>query len=186
MIGWGYVAGFFDGEGSAGVYQTPTKGPNSTAWSVAFINTHRPVLDQIRVFLGAGTIRERKCKKPGLSKKPVYSLVVSRIDDLRRILPPLIERCQIKADVLVRVLEHVANKKPATNWGKLATLGPKEIRRLYWEEGMSAGAIGDRAGGVGVRGVTNYMKRHKIPTRSRSESNRLSYLKGRRVCYPAR
>lgn len=108
---WDYVAGFFDGEGTAGWW--PNRRHGGEVWSVSFSNTHRIALEKIQEFLGAGAIRERK----GVNK-PVYALVITRLEDLRRILPELIQRCIVKRADLEALAKFIASKETRSEFAK--------------------------------------------------------------------
>jgi very-short-patch-repair endonuclease len=53
---------------------------------------------------------------------------------------------------------------------------PEEIRRLYWDEGMSTPAIAKAIGsGGGAPAIVRFMQRHSIPRRSMSDGVSLSW-----------
>jgi predicted transcriptional regulator len=142
---WDYVCGFFDGEGSAGVY--------GKSFRLAFHNTHRGSLDAMREFICCGKVRERKNVK-GFGKKRMFVLAVERVDDLRAIIPHMIDRCIIKRDALIALLAHVKDKQSRwQNRGKLAACGIEQVRSWHWIDGLSVHKI---ARYVGVTSVAVY------------------------------
>lgn len=157
-MNWDYVAAFFDGEGYAGIYRHRTGGP-SRRWGVA--NTDLAVLQEIQAFIDAGTI-SMVGHSTGRQPRACYQLVVSRIDDLQRILPELLVRCRVKRPAIELLLADLEGR----------TSRPKDaprtdgaaIRRLYWEEGLSIVEIGRRMG-VSPSAIQRYMDRHNIPRR---------------------
>lgn len=159
---WGYIAGYFDGEGTAGAYRNGRD--RGVHCSLVWHNTHRASLDAMRAFIGCGTVRQRKKKKD--SYRPMYGLHIERRQDMLRVIPELIERCIVKSEVLANLLAIVEGKRDQSpGWGNLSAAGPEEVRRLYWDQGLSQSEIGLKYG-VGQSAVRLYMKRHKIATRS--------------------
>mgnify|MGYP001614624541 CR=1 FL=1 len=57
-------------------------------------------------------------------------------------------------------------------------LNVEQVRRLYWDEGISQIGIADMAG-TSVATVCNFMKQERIPKRSHSESLKLAFASGR-------
>ncbi len=55
------------------------------------------------------------------------------------------------------------------------TLPPEEIRRLYWEEGLSSVDIAPRYH-VTPFTIRAFMRRHAIPVRTKSEARKLHGL----------
>lgn len=165
---WDYIAGFFDGEGSAGCY---SKAKRSGQRFINFSNTERELLLEIRDFLGAGIVGLQKTSTP--TRRPCYVLYIRKIEDLRRIAPELRRRCIIKRDALDRVLADIEGRQPARNPGRITAVGVDGIRRLYWDDGLSAGAIARRLG-VTPGSVSEFMHRHEIPMRSVAERYELS------------
>ena len=86
-VDWSYVAGYFDGEGHAGVYA-------NGSWGLTFTNTHRPSLEAMLTFIGRGMITSRnKDTCGGLGSKICYNLVIRRVEDVRAVCAELIPRC---------------------------------------------------------------------------------------------
>lgn len=154
-IDWGYVAGFFDGEGHV-------RWPSSIG--LEFSNTNNVLLDRIQRFMMAGRIYMNRRRNPR-SGKNAYVLVVQRIEELRRVVPEMVARTFIKRDALLGLLKGLENRKPRPGaYGRLEKIGKETIRSMYWKHGLNTRAI---AGNVGVcqQSVSEYMRRHDIPRR---------------------
>jgi hypothetical protein len=170
-VTWDYVAGFFDGEGSAGVYvyrrnDRPVERETKSG-RIIFSNTDLACLEAIQKFIGAGNIYELRQKRTSVQTNvPCYSLVVYRIADLRRIIPELLQRCRIKGPALTEVLTHIEDKIAVPTYGALTELGVDAIRHMYWEEELTLAQIADRTG-VRLTSVQNFMRRNNIPRRPR-------------------
>lgn len=150
-ITWEYIAGYFDGEGSVGVY---TKNRRAV---VIFTNSHRESLERIQQFIDAGKMIRRKG-----TNKPVYNLRIDRVAELQRILPELIQRCVIKRGQLESVLE---------------AYGPHRIVELH-ESGMSITSIASMTD-VTSGAVRKFLISRGIEPRGRNEAMALAYREGR-------
>lgn len=99
-----YIAGLFDGEGDVGIY-SPKSSKNGKRYlrvTVRITNTHRPVLDWVRLVVGNGNVGEHK-RTDMTNRKPVYRWQISNANArvfLREILPYL----HIKTDKVVEIL----------------------------------------------------------------------------------
>lgn len=103
MIDLGYVAGYFDGEGSVIC--------RKRRWTkITFCNTHKQSLREIQEFLRAGRICEIHKRHSSLGRKRMYVLTIGRGQDLRRILPQLIPMTIIKRRKLENLLKVVLTK----------------------------------------------------------------------------
>lgn len=167
---WGYVAGYFDGEGTAFVGRIEGSRPNRC--SLSWANTHRESLEAIQVFIGCGSVRAHGGNSKPSHYKPSYSLLVSRRLDMMRVANAMLPHVIIKRDKLIELLARIEKRKDQSiTWGNLVRAGTEEIRRLYWDEGLNLYEIGERFG-VSWSGVKLYMRRHDIPQRTRSEAIR--------------
>jgi predicted DNA-binding protein YlxM (UPF0122 family) len=163
-IDWGYIAGYFDGEGSAGLYRD--KNGHET-WGISFHNSHQGSLEAIQKFLGAGSIQQRAG-----TNKPMYILQVRRINELQEIIPQLLVRCIVKHDALFNLQSQIAQRKPAKNHGLLGKIGIAEILRLYEKEKWSSQRIAQKYG-VTFTSVLNFLRKKKQKVRTRKEGTRL-------------
>jgi len=172
---WGYITGYFDGEGTVEFYRSRSKGAKAMRCALCWHNSDRESLEQIVAFMGCGKVRTRK--RVGFYKV-MYGLHVEKRTDLLRVLPFLIMHSIIKKSKLVKLqgwLQGEVRDRPEI-WGSLAKLGTEEIRRLYWSEKKSQKEIGLMFG-VTQTGVRNFMHRHGIPSRSLSASGLLAKSK---------
>lgn len=163
-MNWGYVTGYFDGEGTVGLYRKSAT-RNGMSVSLSWCNTHRESLEALQAFIECGVIRERRHVP---RTKPFYALYVERRADLMRIIPLMLPHSIIKAEKLSALLAYITTsmRDAAPGYGSLRKVGPIEIRRLYWEECLTAEKIGAQYGVTG-NAVKNYMHRHGIPLRDR-------------------
>lgn len=170
---WSYVAGYFDGEGHAGVYR-------DGHWGMSFANTHLASLEAIRDFLGCGTVQARsRANRTALGTKPMYHLVIRRVEDVRRVGRELLERCIVKRPALERLLAFVEDKPSRhANHGRLAAMDRAELRRLYWDEGLSSAEIGELLGFT-HSSVEALFRRNGIPRRTRGEAMQRVMQSGR-------
>jgi hypothetical protein len=126
-ITWYYVAGFFDGQGSAGVYDSKkfdrALERETLGARIVFSNTDAACLEAIRAFMSAGKIYRARG-----GNVPCYSLVVYRVADLRRIIPELLRRCRIKGPALTKVLAHIEDKAAVPTYGVLSRQRPRPSR----------------------------------------------------------
>jgi hypothetical protein len=128
---WGYVAGYFDGEGHVSMHATK-KGIRTRA--LAWYNSHLPSLEAMQAFMGAGHIVARTRGK----KKPVYTLTVGRRADLVRVLEAMIPHLLVKreaAEALLLNLDGVGDL--SENFGKVAAVSSEQLLRWYHDEGKS-------------------------------------------------
>lgn len=162
---WSYVAGYFDGEGTARCKAAPSR-PEYVLTALTWANTHFETLQSIQQFIGCGRLQTRKLRDG--QKKVQYELIVSRMLDILRVgeqmLPHLIEKRQKVEEIMDFVRE---NRKPIPEtWGLLANIGVEEIKRLYWKEGLLQKEIAERLG-CNKGAVATFMCRNGIHGRSR-------------------
>jgi hypothetical protein len=128
-----YVAGFFDGEGSVAL----DKRSGGDYVRLSMSNTNRKALENIRRFIGTGTIGPPR--KTKLSKKPCYALRMQGVKILP-LIEALIPRCTIKRPKLEKARAFLSQRRKR---GRLPTLPhllwlrdrlglcPSEIAAMY-------------------------------------------------------
>lgn len=100
MITWGYVAGFFDGEGCVYIHHAKR--------FIIFTNASLRALREIQAFLKAGRIYRKH--PDSQRRKTCYWLHILAVEDLRRIVPKLIARCYVKDRQLVRLQKAIKGR----------------------------------------------------------------------------
>lgn len=166
---WAYIAGYFDGEGHAGLH--PQTRRKTKVISLSWYNSHRESLQAMRNFMEIGHIGLSRGKKAtgGFkgSKKPVYALRVTRKLHLIRLIDAMMpyllvkrEACQAIRDYLV---EHV-NEKRAENFGVLLAIPKEDYYRWYIEEGQSLAEIARRFQAT-PSGILRLLRLYDIPRR---------------------
>lgn len=168
-MNWSYVAGYFDGEGTAGIYKYRKGSRAEISWG----NTHEASLRAMCEFIGVGKVSLQKHRAIRLPHyKPMYYLKVCNRSGMLYVIERMLPYCLIKKKRLIEMAEFLKDRKDLSpNYGKMAKLGVEEVRRLYWDEKLSTIRIASRVG-VCNRAVTEYMKRFGIPRRTMSEANR--------------
>jgi hypothetical protein len=161
-IDWGYVSGYFDGEGH--VSCAPVKRGGRTR-ALIWYNTHLSSLEAIKQFIGCGSIRLRT--KRSHQNKDGYTLTITRKADLLRVIDAMVPYLLIKGAEALRLraylVEHVDDTRSA-NLGKLAAIDSETLRRWHYEESLSFADISRRVG-VTPGAVLQMMKRRGIPMR---------------------
>ncbi len=158
---WGYVTGYFDGEGNVCIIRPP--GRNYNKASISFANTNLESLKAIRDFIGCGRIRP-KGKPKNRKHKQGYSLYVEVKEDVIRVATAMLDHSIVKRCALLKAIAAASVRiAPTGKRGALAAIGPDEVRRLY-ESGMSINALADQVG-VTYSAVRRYMKRNGIARR---------------------
>ena len=142
---WGYVAGFFDGEGSVRLKAAPSR-PNYALTGLSWANNNLESLEAIQAFIEAGHIQIRK--KRGMMTKEAYQLNISKVEELIRVGEMMLPHLIIKRERMQKMLDFVReNRKPQSSaWGVLVAIGVDEIKRLYFDEGMTQSQIADKIG----------------------------------------
>lgn len=170
---WGYVAGFFDGEGTAGIYEEKTKRPGWYRAELSWGNTNLESLERIRDFIQRGKVSENRRHKVKPHYKTMYYLKICDREGILHVAPMLLRYSIVKREALIRIIHFFQNRENQhKNYGKVAMLGMEEVRRLYWDEKKSHGAIAQMLG-VAESAVKRFMMRYNIPIRSRTEANLL-------------
>lgn len=165
---WGYVAGYFDGEGCVEYYKPGNAKSKKKRCAITFHNTNRASLEAIQEFIECGNLRERKRAK--LGTKSMYQLSIERRVHLVRVIPKMLEHSIIKREILAALLEQVSLRRDESpGFGNLAAAGPDEIRRLYWNDRLSMAKIAKKYG-VTWGAVKMFMRRHDIPTRTHAKA----------------
>ena len=168
-MNWGYVAGYFDGEGCAGIYHVASKSPNYHKCELTWHNTHLESLVAIQEFIGCGRIDKRGDKnKAKETHKDMYALHVERRADMLLVIPHLLEYCLIKTDKLREIQDWLVHhtKDQSQGYGTLDSFGVERIRHLYWEGGLTQEEIAERVG-VTQTAVSYFMQKHGLLRRSK-------------------
>lgn len=108
MITWGYVAGFFDGDGSLTLFlRKRGKDKGQIEPKLCFSNSNREVMVLLKDFLGVGTINLRTSNQKAtfFYRKPQYQLHIGGLDDIIRILKHCLPYLIIKREPAKLVLE---------------------------------------------------------------------------------
>lgn len=166
-MNWNYIAGFFDGEGSAWISK-------DKIGIIAFPNTNKKILKEIKKFINLPSCWYKDKKKP--KHKTFYRLVYSRHKDILFIAQKLVNKC-IRKEKLLEVIKHSKSKKWSNElWEKL----PKEIlKKLYINERKSISQISKLFGYKQRSFVWLLLKRYRIKRRnlSKAQKNRYRYRK---------
>jgi hypothetical protein len=103
MITWAYVAGFFDGEGSLHMdrYKSTVQ--------IRIDNTFRRAVQEIRSFVGCGTISNLGRAKP--HHKDRFRLTISNHVDVLRILEGMLPYLIVKRRAAEVMIEYIRGKK---------------------------------------------------------------------------
>ncbi len=99
-MNWYYIAGFFDGEGSASIRIKPT---GSISVELRITQKSRAVLDKIHQFLGFGEVRQRP--------NGAYDLRIRRKADIVYFINHINDHtvCKTEALELARLAAHIGN-----------------------------------------------------------------------------
>lgn len=162
-MNWDYVAGLFDGEGSAGIYQGTRGKYTYSMANLSISNNHLKTLKIVQEFIGCGRIH---------GHKKHYSLVIRNHHDVARVAGQLIPRCIIKQEKLKRVFAFVESKK-WLNDGPLSFVSNDQLYELYVNQGMTGVSIA-RKFGCSKSAVYKRLKRSIVTMseRERKKSNR--------------
>ncbi|HEC64561.1 hypothetical protein LCGC14_1307020 [marine sediment metagenome] len=141
MLNWNYIAGFVDGEGSIIVYEKRGK----VIFQIS--NTDLKILESIKNYIGFGYIRVSHRNPEKWKPQGVY--VVSRHEDVEKILKKLKGKIIVKNERLNNALFFIKNK----NWERKIPLDIKKIRKMQ-KEGKSLIKIANEFG-VGQTTIFN-------------------------------
>ncbi len=169
-IDWGYVAGFFDGEGSV-IFQRRHALP---AICLQFSNTNRLAIDAIHDFINCGHIYVAKPKHEKC--KTAFLLQVKRRRDVKRLAKELVKHCIIKQGLLVDAL-WVASKLPDPKWGRVHTLDRAQIHDLYVNRQLSLEKIGCQLD-ISPKSIQRVLREDNVPLRTIKEAYRLRNHRG--------
>ena len=164
-IDWGYVAGYFDGEGSIRVKHYSIE--------LVFANTNSDSLREIQRHIGGGYIRSRTRSKTKPHWKQLHTLEISDHYLAERVLENIKPFCIIKAAPVAKALDFIHSKQ----WRNHKRITPQEletIRSAYWDDRKTLTQVASAFGFKHESYVRNLLKKHGIPTRtiSQSRSNR--------------
>jgi len=96
----GYIAGLIDGQGYVGV--APPTPEGFQAARLAFNNSNRPLLENVRAVLGTGRIAEQTSR---------YELLITRPADIQYILSQVFPYLTEKQSAAAAVLDHLKSTK---------------------------------------------------------------------------
>lgn len=152
---WGYVAGYFDGEGTVIMHQG-AKDKTIRQAALVWHNTHAESLTEMQAFMGCGHIRVRAIR--GNQTKPPMELVISTRDDMIRVGEAMLPHLIIKRERVQALIDHcrtMRQPRPSTH-GKLAAIGLDALEAMLKEKSLSQVA---RDVGVSPSAVCLMMKR---------------------------
>lgn len=161
---WGYVAGYFDGEGHVSL---ALKSRGDKTRGLGWYNTHVESLNAIRDFMGVGRVRLR-AKSSGLGTKPAYELCITSKVALLHVLEHMIPHLIIKrsrAEELRDYLMNHVNERRMEHFGKVASVSTEQLRAWYHDEGKSQSQIAKLLGGVTPSCITQAFKLRGIEAR---------------------
>lgn len=110
MIGWEYIAGFFDGEGC--VFQFNKSMPYKY-WQVCITQKDRSILDKIQKFVGYGTVSQESDQKYNWHRYKIFKQE-RVLDFLLKIFPYVI----VKKEQVREILENPWKRQTSWNKGK--------------------------------------------------------------------
>jgi len=155
-MNWGYIAGFFDGDGCITF--------SGNRWIVSLRNINRDVLEKIRDFMGFGN----------LYFSNISSLTVS-MRDVPKFIENVLPFSIVKKDLLLKVKEELKTKKWHPNY-KLQDFSKEELKetleKMYHDEKLSIRKIAKKMG-VTYNTIYEYFAEFKIPLRTLSEAGKL-------------
>lgn len=160
---WSYVAGYFDGEGSARF--------KATLVEISFANTHTGSLNAIKDFIGCGTIYKHWSKERDFIRaSKCYTLSISRHQDVLRVAKEMLPHSIIKAEKLAVLIQYIETKV-WSNRSRAFILQHSNITKelletLYWKEGKTFDEIG-AIYGVKHSAVMYQFDKFGIPSRKR-------------------
>lgn len=154
---WGYVAGYFDGEGHVSLW---TGKDGQLSRSLRWYNTHQQSLAAISRFIEAGHIN---CSRR--DGTPCYVLKVSRRADLARVLGELVPRLLVKRAAAEMLLESLTGMRDqSVGWGRIAATSTEQLSAWYHEEKKTYAGIASLLG-VTIPAVCTAFRRRGIPAR---------------------
>ena len=165
---WGYVAGYFDGEGNVSCHKTKRgRRTNRLTW----YNTHRASLEAIQKFLGAGYISVHK--QSAGQRAHVCSLNIGRKSDILRAIDGMLPYLRVKRDQAIALRNHLAciDDARSESIGKLAAIPIERLIEWYYVERRSQSEIAAMVG-VTRPAVSLLMKRRGLQPRDKGAVHR--------------
>lgn len=169
---WGYVAGYFDGEGHVGLHLNTRGGkgkPSGKVRALTWYNTHRESLEAMRAFMGIGRVLGQQRKN---RKLPIYTLSITRKSELVPVLDALIPHLIVKREQAIALradLQTARGESP--NFGGVAALSQEQFDRWYYAEQKSVTTIA-RLLGVSHTAVVHEMTRRGMKRRPANGSHK--------------
>ncbi len=180
---WSYVSGFFDGEGTVGIYdRNDTSRPHIR---LQFSNTNRGCLAAIHAFLGCGNINGNGHKnEPNHAQG--YALVVADRESCLRVAMAMLPHSIIKREKLAEMIAYIEGRRwdVHANYALESQFSSKSdlkntLNDLYWSGRLTHRQIATRLG-VSRGAVRWAFDRYGIRARSGSEAGQLAWRNGRR------
>lgn len=143
---WAYIAGYFDGEGHVAL-RPEARGVYTHR--LHWFNTHHNSLQLMRDFLACGIVREKKLGPNALGRLRQYELVISRRDDLLRVLPEMIPHLIVKHERAIALLDYTTNhvsEVRSHSYQALRDVSDDVLRVMHHEQAMTLTTIAKRLG----------------------------------------
>lgn len=151
-INWGYIAGFFDGDGGFDKSRY-------TMTMIGFYNTNLEMLERIRLYMRVGN-RICKHKQSNPRYKDMYRFRVVAHKEVERIIGSILPFLVIKQNEAGAKLNESRNKK-WQNYRALANADPKPLAKLY-KSGVPLYEIADLIA-VTRPTLATWFRKHEIP-----------------------
>jgi hypothetical protein len=159
MRGW--LVGFFDGEGTI-FHRGAGRGKKSVATHISATNTDKELIKTCSTYLnhfGIYHIISPRKRLQNPTWKPIETIMIYRGEDVLKFHKHIGFISPNKVEKLLKAIDWI--NRPKTKYDIA------EIKRLYWEEGLSYRSIGERIGIKGRTGVKTLFDRWQIPRRDR-------------------
>ncbi len=164
-MNWGYIAGYFDGEGSVAFHKSAHRGRTTF---ITWHNTHRASLDAMRAFMGIGTVYERRISAASLGKLRQYVLQISNKIDILTAIAAMEPFLIIKLERVVALRKHLIDNVDETrmvNFGRAVAVTTEDLTRMYVEQEMPVGEIA-RLVGVNHSAISREIRARGLEVRS--------------------
>ena len=119
-----YIAGLFDGEGC--IYVARVR--HFLRFDVSIANTNEQVLQELKTFLGYGTIHQRHDKRYP-KHLPVYRWIIHHRVDVHKFLTLLLPHLIIKKEKAERMLLEIKNHEYPNSLRNVSTEALKKYRK---------------------------------------------------------